>query len=52
MKKIKNKKVKVNITIDPSLKKEGQQEASKRDLSLSQLLAIGLKRELLKNYGK
>jgi len=43
-----NKK-RVNICLTPSLLKKGKKAAKKRELSLSQLLAIGLKREIENN---
>jgi hypothetical protein len=49
--RIKPKKVKLNMMICPNLKEKAKKEASKRDLSLSQLLAIGLKKEI-KNLKK
>jgi len=44
--KTKPKKVKLNMMICPNLKKEGKDEADKRGLSLSQVLALGLKKEI------
>ena len=44
--KTKPKKVKLNMMICPNLKAKAKKEADKRDLSVSQLLAIGLKREI------
>lgn len=44
--KTKPKKVKLNMMICPLLKKKGKENADKRGLSLSQVLALGLKREI------
>ena len=44
--KTKPKKVKLNMMICPNLKEKGKKYADKKGFSLSQVLAIGLKREI------
>lgn len=42
----KEKKKRIHIYLSEATLKKGKKEADKREISLSQLLAIGLKREI------